>query len=151
MEHSTRAATLGVCTLARLIIVYPATVLCCIGLIILGFAFDRHWHYMVIAVFAALQCGSLIIITTSVNAYLLDCYPEGSGEVGAWVTASRNWGGFMATYIQIEWVEGIGAAKALGIQAAIMFGSLAFIALLQVFGQRLRRWQVRMYFGSRKA
>ncbi|KAH8431081.1 putative MFS transporter [Aspergillus melleus] len=134
---------------ARLIIVYPATVLCCVSLIILGFAFDRHWHYMVIAVFAALQCGSLMIITTAVNAYLLDCYPEGSGEVGAWVTASRNWGGFMATYIQIEWVEGIGAARALGVQAAITFGSLAFILLLQVFGQRLRRWQGRMYFGRR--
>ncbi|THC94210.1 hypothetical protein EYZ11_006309 [Aspergillus tanneri] len=136
---------------ARLIIVYPATVLCCVSLIVLGFAFERHWHYMVIAAFAALQVLSLMIITTAVNAYLLDCYPEGSGEVAAWVTASRNWGGFMATYIQIEWVEGIGPARALGIQAAITFASLGLMLLLQVFGRSLRRWQGRMYFGAYKS
>jgi MFS family permease len=131
---------------ARLIIVYPATILCCVSLIVLGFAFERHWHYMVIAVFAAMQCSSMMIITTAINAYLLDCYPEGSGEVGAWVTASRNWGGFMATYIQIDWVSGMGPARALGIQAAITFGSLFFMVVLQLFGQRLRRWQGRMHF-----
>ncbi|GIJ97931.1 hypothetical protein Aspvir_000037 [Aspergillus viridinutans] len=133
---------------ARLIIVYPATILCCVSLIVLGFAFERHWHYMVIAVFAAMQCSSMMIITTAINAYLLDCYPEGSGEVGAWVTASRNWGGFVATYIQIDWFSGMGPARALGIQAAITFGSLFFMVVLQLFGQRLRKWQGRMYFGK---
>ncbi|KAF4272852.1 hypothetical protein CNMCM8812_008345 [Aspergillus fumigatus] len=129
---------------ARLIIVYPATILCCVSLIVLGFAFERHWHYMVIAVFAAMQCSSMMIITTAINAYLLDCYPEGSGEVGAWVTASRNWGGFMATYIQIDWVSSMGPARALGIQAAITFGSLFFMingsddtAYFQTLGDRI--------------
>lgn len=44
-----------------------------------------------------------MIVATAINAYLFDCYPEGSGEVRAWVTASRNWAGFMLTYIQIAW------------------------------------------------
>ncbi|KAF7586330.1 hypothetical protein BBP40_009058 [Aspergillus hancockii] len=133
---------------ARLIITYPATIICCISLIVLGFTFQYHWHYMVIAVFATLQCIGVMIVTTAINAYLLDCYPEGSGEVGAWVTASRNWAGFMATYIQIDWVTRLGAAKALGIQAAITFASLVFMAFLQVYGKRLRQWQGRMDFGK---
>lgn len=103
---------------------------------------------MVIAVFAATQCIGVMIITTAINNYLLDCYPEGSGEVGAWVTAARNWAGFMATYIQIDWVNGMGPAKALGIQAAITFASVFFMVFLQVYGKRLRRVQGRMVFGQ---
>ena len=103
---------------------------------------------MVLAVFAAVQCFGVMIVTTAINAYLLDCYPEGSGEVSAWVTASRNWAGFMATYIQIPWVMGGGAAKAFGVQAAITFASMGLVVLLQVFGQRIRRWQGRIVFGK---
>lgn len=134
---------------ARLIITYPATLLCCASLIILGFAFEKHWHHMVIAVFAAAQCVGVMIVTTAINAYLLDCYPEGSGEVGAWVTASRNWAGFMATYVQIDWVARIGPAKALGIQAAITCGSLCFMVFLQMYGKQMRQWQGRMVFGKK--
>ncbi len=134
---------------ARLIITYPATLVCGASLVILGFAFERHWHYMVIAVVAAAQCVGVMIVTTAINAYLLDCYPEGSGEVGAWVTASRNWAGFMATCIQIEWVTRMGPAKALGIQAAVTFGSLFFMVFLQMYGKRMRQWQGRMVFGKK--
>lgn len=129
---------------ARLIILYPATLILCLSLIVLGQALQHEWHYMVLAVFAAMQCFGVMIVTTAINAYLLDCYPEGSGEVGAWVTASRNWSGFMATYIQIEWVTKLGPAKVLGIQAGITVASLFFIVFLQMFGQRLRKMQGRM-------
>ena len=120
--------------------------MCCVSLIILGLAFQYRWHYMVIAVFAATQCIGVMIATTAINAYLLDSYPEGSGIVGGWVTASRNWAGFMATYIQIDWVTRIGPAKALGIQAAITIVSVFFMVFLQVYGKRLRQWQGRMVF-----
>lgn len=133
---------------ARLIITYPATMGACMSLIVLGFAFERHWHYMVIAVLASVQCIGVMIVTTAINAYLLECYPEGSGEVGAWVTASRNWAGFMATYIQIDWVRSVGAAKALGVQAAVTVASLFLIVALQVYGKRLRKWQGRMVFNK---
>jgi len=133
---------------ARLIITYSATLILCLSLIILGFAFEKHWHYMVIAIFAGAQCVGVMIVTTAINTYLLDCYPEGSGEVSAWVTASRNWAGFMATYIQIEWVTRLGPAKALGIQAAVTFASIFLMAFLQLYGKRMRQWQGRMTFGS---
>ena len=132
---------------ARLIITYPATLILGVALIILGFALQNQWHYMVLAVFAAVQCFGVMIVTTAINAYLLDCYPEGSGEVSAWVTAGRNWAGFMATYIQIPWVMGGGAARAFGIQAAITFASAGLIVFLQLYGRRIRRWQGRIVFG----
>ena len=135
---------------ARLIITYPATLILCVSLIILGFGLQHRWHYMVLAVFAAAQCFGVMIVTTAINAYLLDCYPEGSGEVSAWVTASRNWAGFMATYIQIEWVTRIGPARALGAQAGITVASIFLILLLQLYGKRMRKWQGRMSFGSSK-
>jgi len=37
----------------------------------------------VLAVFVAGQVMGIMIATVAVNAYLLDSYPEGSGEVGA--------------------------------------------------------------------
>ncbi|KAL8707412.1 MAG: hypothetical protein Q9220_007557 [cf. Caloplaca sp. 1 TL-2023] len=133
---------------ARLIITYPATLILCLSLLILGFALQNEWHFMVLAVFAATQCFGVMIVTTAINAYLLDCYPEASGEVCAWIAASRNWAGFMATYIQIEWVTRLGLAKVFGIQAGITFASIFLIVLLQVYGKRTRKWQGRILFGS---
>lgn len=130
----------------RLLLTYPATLLCAVSLVLLGLALEKQWHYMVIAVVAAIQCVGFMVVTTAINSYLLDCYPEGSGEVGAWVTASRNWGGFMATFVQLDWVDRLGPAKVLGIQAGITVASLFLIAFLQAYGKRLRQWQGRMNF-----
>jgi len=135
---------------ARLMITYPAAVLLTICLIILGLGLGNLWHYVVLAVFAALQCVGVMIVTTAINAYLLDCYPEGSGEVSAWVTAARNWSGFMATYVQIPWVTRLGAKKAFGIQAGITAASIFLILFLQIYGKRIRAWQGRMVFGMPK-
>jgi len=134
---------------ARLIIAYPATLLLFVALLVLGFALQHQWHYMILAVFSAVQTIGLMIVTTAVNAYLLDGYPEGSGEVGAWITASRNWGGFMVTYIQIAWVTSAGPSKAFGAQAGITIASMAILAFLQLYGKRIRQMQGRMVFGSR--
>ncbi|KAL9093484.1 MAG: hypothetical protein Q9165_003879 [Trypethelium subeluteriae] len=129
---------------ARLIITYPATLLMAVSLLILGFAVQDHWHYMVLAVFAATQCVGIMVATTAVNAYLLDCYPEASGEVSAWVAIGRIWGGFMASYIQLPWVAEIGAAKVLGIQCAITAAAASVIVILQVYGKRIRTAQGRI-------
>lgn len=122
------------------------------AVVVIGFALEHRWHYMILAVFSALQTVGVMIVTTAINAYLLDCYPEGSGEVGAWVTASRNWAGFMATYIQIEWVTKAGAATAFGAQAGITAASVVILITLQLFGRKFRGAQGRMVFakGSRE-
>ena len=67
----------------RLYISYFASLIMALALLILGFALQRGWHYMVVTVFYGVQVAGIMIATTAVNAYLLDAYPEGSGEVGA--------------------------------------------------------------------
>ena len=88
----------------------------------------------------------IMIATTAVNAYLLDAYPEGSGEVGAWIVFGRTFGGFMATFVEIPWVARTGAAKVFGVQAATIAASALIIAFLQIFGKRIRRQQGKMVF-----
>ena len=130
----------------RLYISYFASTLMAVALLILGFALHHTWHYMVVAVFYGVQVAGIMITTTAVNSYLLDAYPEGSGEVGAWVCFGRVFGGFMATYINIPWVQKKGPAKVFGIQAGITVGAVLIIVVLQVFGKRLRQAQGKMVF-----
>jgi fucose permease len=80
--------------------VYPATVILGVSVLIIGLALQNHWHYMVLAVFAAAQAGGIMITTTAVNAYVLDCYPSAPGEMSAWVSCGRIFGGFMASWVQ---------------------------------------------------
>ena len=101
---------------ARLILTWLAAILMTVSVLILGFALEQTWHYMTIAVFVAGQVMGIMIATVAINAYLLDAYPEGSGEVGAWIVVGRTLGGFMATYIEINWVIKSGTEKALGAQ-----------------------------------
>ncbi|KAI9710563.1 MAG: hypothetical protein M1820_002699 [Bogoriella megaspora] len=135
---------------ARLALTYLATFIMAVALLILGFAIQHRWHYMVLAVCAAIQCVGIMIATTAVSAYLLDAFPEGAGEINAWVSIGRAWGGFMATYVQIPWVEKIGSAKAMGIQTAITGAAALIIVFLQIYGKRIRIAQGRMVFGKSK-
>lgn len=130
----------------RLYLTYFAALLMAISLVILGFALQHTWHYMIVAVFYGLQVVGIMITTTAVNAFLLDAYPEGSGEVGAFTVFGRVFGGTMATYINIPWVQSAGAATVFGIQAGITVGASLIIIFLQVFGKRLRKAQGPMVF-----
>lgn len=87
-----------------------------------------------------------MIATVAVNAYLLDAYPEGSGEVGAWIVVARNMGGFMATYIEINWVEAYGLENTFGAQAGITAAAGLIILGLGMYGKKLRNMQGNMKF-----
>lgn len=126
---------------ARLYIIYGASTLTGVSIVLLGQALQNHWHYMAVAVLDAAQLIGVTINSTAVNAYLLDAYPEASGEVDTWIVIGRTMGGFMATYIEIPWVLKVGAAKALGTQAGVTFAALILIIFLQIFGKKLRQWQ----------
>lgn len=133
---------------ARLIITWLATLILAASIIILGFAVQRTWHYMIIAVFTAGQVCGIMIATTALNAYLLDSYPGASGEVAAWLVVGRTMGGFMAVYIEIKWVTASGPEKVFGIQGAITVAASVIIAILQVYGKRIRLAQGKMDFLS---
>ena len=101
---------------------------------------------MAIAVFTAGQVMGIMIATVALNAYLLDAYPEGSGEVGAWIVVGRTLGGFMATYVEINWVVRDGLVNAFGAQTGITAAAGLIILALGVFGKRMRKAQGSMKF-----
>ncbi|KAI9825357.1 MAG: hypothetical protein M1826_007035 [Phylliscum demangeonii] len=130
---------------ARLAMTWLSTPLLAVGLVVMSFALQHTWHYMVVAVFWAMQVAGLMIATTSISAYLLDAYPEGSGEVGAWIAVARTLGGFVSIYAEIPWVTGVGMEKALGTQAALTVAAAAIVVFLQFYGKRIRHRQGPMY------
>lgn len=131
---------------ARLIIIWLASPIMAISILIIGFALQNTWHWSVLAVFVAGQVMGIMIATVAVNAYLLDSYPEGSGEVGAWIVVGRTMGGFMATYIEINWVTKSGPQNVLGAQTGITAAAGLVILFLGFYGKRLRKAQGRMKF-----
>lgn len=131
---------------ARLIIIWLASPLMAVSILVLGFALEHTWHYMTIAVFAAGQVMGIMLATVGLNAYLLDAYPEGSGEVGAWIVVGRTLGGFMATYVEIDWVTKDGLVNAFGAQTGITAAAGLIVLFLGVFGKRIRMRQGHMRF-----
>ena len=101
---------------------------------------------MVLAVFFAGQVTGIMVATVALNAYLLDAYPEGSGEVGAWINVGRTLGGFMATYVEIDWVQDEGPVRAFAAQTGVAVAAGLMILGLGIFGKRLRQGQGRMRF-----
>ncbi len=102
---------------------------------------------MAIAVSMGLFVFGIMIVTTAINAYVLDSYPEAPGEVSAWINAGRTVGGFVITYFEIEWAMAEGTAKSLGIQAAIVAAAVfVFVIPLQFWGKRIREAQGKIEF-----
>ncbi|KAI7198369.1 MFS general substrate transporter [Hortaea werneckii] len=101
-----------------------------------------RWRFSIlVAVFDAAQLIGVNIISTAVNAYLGDAYPEAPGEMDTWIVMGRTMGGFMATYIELPWVQSAGPGTALGAQAGITWAALVLVVILQVWGKTLRNWQ----------
>ena len=104
----------------RLILSYPSTALIAASLLVLGFALERVWHYMVVAVcphleelprshhsrhlqvFFGTQLIGFVIAVTAVSAYIVDTYPECPFEAGMWFFFVKCTGGFFATYVQVK-------------------------------------------------
>ena len=126
---------------ARLIVLWIALPCQVAGLVLFGYCYQDSYHYMISALAWGLYIFGVMVSTVGLNAYLLDSYPEGAGEVAAWLNVARAIGGGAVTYFQTTWVLSSGAIQCFGIEAAICAASmLLFIVSLQVFGQRLRRW-----------
>ncbi|KAJ5921591.1 hypothetical protein N7454_009065 [Penicillium verhagenii] len=108
------------------------------GLVIVGFALQRHYHYMLVALGWGLYTFGMILNSASVNMYVLNSYPEASGEVGMWINFSRTAGDFIISYFQVEWVRSVGAEATFGSQAAICAFVFPIIILLHFRGKELR-------------
>ncbi|MCJ1432689.1 hypothetical protein MMC27_002046 [Xylographa pallens] len=125
---------------ARLYVIPLATPFMLAGLVLIGFCLQNGYHYMITAFAWGMFIFGIMITTVGVSAYNLDSYPEGSGEVAAWINFSRTTGGFVVSYLQVRWADAMGPQRSFGIQAGICAGAFAIVVVLMVFGKRLRVW-----------
>ncbi|KZO99734.1 MFS general substrate transporter [Calocera viscosa TUFC12733] len=132
---------------ARLVVIWMSEPFMLAGLIGLGFCLERGYHFMVTSVCWGLYVFGIMIMTVGVNAYNLDSYPEGSGEVAAWINFGRTTGGFIVSYFQVTWAQSLGTEVSFGTQAAICaFVFCLLIVPLQFFGRRMRQWSGPLHF-----
>ncbi|KAK9380336.1 major facilitator superfamily domain-containing protein [Kockiozyma suomiensis] len=133
---------------ARLWAMYLGELFILPGLIISGFALEKHWHWAALAVGWGMFVFGVMINTVALLAYLLDCYPEASGEIAANVNMGRTIGGFIISYFQVEWAQKSGADMSFGIQAAISAAVFGAIVVLQIYGRSLRNWSGPLRFDT---
>ncbi|KAL4793721.1 major facilitator superfamily domain-containing protein [Aspergillus venezuelensis] len=131
---------------ARLIATWIATPFMIAGLILLGFALEEEYHYMFTALGWGLYVFGIMIVTVAVNAYVLDSYPEASGEVAAWINFGRTTGGFIVSYFMVEWAGKQGAKRQFGTMTGIVGFAFLLVLLLGIVGKRLRRWAGPVHF-----
>lgn len=112
----------------------------------IGLTLQHRWSYWVLAVGWGMHNFGTIVTTAAVGAYLIDAYPEASGESAAWLNESRLLSGFIIGYVQINWVASFGAQNTYGVQTAIMGAAFFVIIFLQFYGKNLRQRQGRLKF-----
>ena len=126
---------------ARLWVMYIATPVMIAGLVLLGFGLQYAYHYMWVAFGWGLYVYGIMVATVGINAYVLNSYPEESGEVAAWLNFARILGGFLITYFQVRWAASSGPKNSFGVQAALVGGAFLLIVILQLYGSSLRQWK----------
>ena len=85
----------------RLMAIAISTPFMLTGLVLLGFALEDAYHYMIAALDWGLYVFGIMITTVAITSYCLDCYPEGSGKVAGWINFARTTGGFIVSYFQV--------------------------------------------------
>ncbi|KAL8791613.1 MAG: hypothetical protein Q9195_005818 [Heterodermia aff. obscurata] len=105
------------------------------GLVVLGFALEHKWHYMITAVAWGMYVFGKIITSVGVVAYQLNAYPKEGEEVGAWINLPRTGGGFIVAYFQVRWAAKTGAAACFGTQAAVYAVAVPIVVIPQVWGK----------------
>lgn len=79
-----------------------------------------------------------MISSVGITAYVLDSYPNGSGEVSSFMNFARTIGGFTVGYFQQPWGAAEGYDVSFGIQSVVVAAAVAILIGLHVFGARMR-------------
>ncbi|OAL74087.1 hypothetical protein A7D00_2117 [Trichophyton violaceum] len=125
---------------ARYLVTWISTPCICAGLILLGFALEREYHYMLASLGWGLYVFGIMITTVATSAYVLDSYPEASGEVAAWLNFSRSTAGFIVSYFMVRWAGDQGPIRQFGAMTGICGFAFVMLLIFQFFGKRIRRW-----------
>ncbi|OBT97709.1 hypothetical protein VE01_05026 [Pseudogymnoascus verrucosus] len=82
---------------ARLWVVWIATPFMVGGLILLGFCFELHFHWVAIAFAWGIYCFGTLISTVGITAYALDIFKDEAAEAAALINFSRTISGFISS------------------------------------------------------
>ncbi|KAH7119787.1 major facilitator superfamily domain-containing protein [Dendryphion nanum] len=139
---------------ARLVTNYVAAGFMIPGLIIVGQTLEKHLSYAGIIMGWGMYVFGVMLATVAITAYALDSYGSASSEVSGLLNfargelpvffsdlyAERNTviAGFSVGYFQMPWGLKSGFGLSFGIQAIIVAAAMGIIALLQVYGGKLR-------------
>ncbi|KAH7085784.1 major facilitator superfamily domain-containing protein [Paraphoma chrysanthemicola] len=109
------------------------------GVILVGQTVANHWS-VAGAIFGWGMFGFGIMLgSVVVTAYSLDAFPTAPAEVAAWLNLARTIGGFAVGLFQEPWGHRVGYDVSFGIQGAICALSVVPIALVHIYGHRMRQ------------
>jgi len=123
---------------ARLPTCFIATAFMVPGLIVVGQALAKLFHYSAVVMGWGMYVFGVMIASVAITAYALDCYPEHSGEVSGLLNFARTVSGFSVGYFEVEWGTASGYDVSFGIQAAIVAFATVILILIVFFGERMR-------------
>ncbi|KAL9108715.1 MAG: hypothetical protein Q9227_006511 [Pyrenula ochraceoflavens] len=118
--------------------VWPAMVVGACGLVLYGQTIQHANSWVGLAFGWAMNSWCMLVATTALSAYILDCFPHHAALASSWLNFWRNTGGFSVTYFEAKWLMHNGPAVAFGCQGAIIAGSFVTVIITQVFGQKWR-------------
>ncbi|KAI9717812.1 MAG: hypothetical protein M1812_004541 [Candelaria pacifica] len=120
----------------RLYMNYLASLFMIPGLVLLGFALGKHWHWGVIVVGWGLYAFGVILASVAITTYSLDKFPKKPAEVAGILNFARAAGGFSVGYFQQPWGKKSGYEVSFGVQAAIVAAAMGVLVVIQVVGGR---------------
>ncbi|KAI5362814.1 Putative major facilitator superfamily, MFS transporter superfamily [Septoria linicola] len=123
----------------RIWLLYPASVLTALGLLLWGISIDRNYHWMVGQVAFAFFGAGIQMGNTALAAYVLDAYPMQSMSVIVFYAVLLNFSAFVEPFFIVPWVDAVGFTWTFAAQAIItVFFCVPAFALLHRFGGAIR-------------
>jgi hypothetical protein len=122
----------------RLPVNFIAAIFLVPGLVLVGQTLHYRLHWLGIVFGWGIYNFGIILASVSISAYVLDCYPDGSGEVSGWLNLFRTGCGMAVPFFQLDWGLAQGFDVTFGIQAAIVVAALGLLVYLWFYGEKLR-------------
>lgn len=118
------------------------------GLVLVGQSLGNEWHYMATSIAWGMYVFGIMLTSVALSSYCLDCYPEASGEISAWINNARTIGGFIISYEQVTWAAAQGTKVSFGIQGAICVAAFLIVLALMRWGKAMRVWSGPLNFAT---
>ncbi|EXJ68979.1 uncharacterized protein A1O5_07914 [Cladophialophora psammophila CBS 110553] len=114
---------------ARLPVTYLGTII---------MTFKHHLHWLGIAFGWGIYIFGAMLSSVAITTYALECYPQASGEVSAFINFMRVMGGFAVGYFQQPWGVSVGYGASFGTQAAVIVAAGGILIFIYFYEERLR-------------